>query len=123
MTPFGQKIRDLRAEKGLNQKQMAQDLGVSPAYLSALEHGHRGAPTWAMVQRVISYFSLIWDDAEEIEQLARLSHPRITLDTSGLPSETVTMVNRLSQKIRSLSLEDVKAISDLIEGSDNSKKP
>lgn len=122
MTPFGQKIRELRAEMGLNQKQMAQDLGVSPAYLSALEHGHRGPPTWAMVQRVISYFSLIWDDAEEIEQLARLSHPRITIDASGLSSEAVTMVNRLSQKIRSLPLADVKAISNLIDGPDNPKK-
>lgn len=121
MTPFGQKIRELRAEKNLSQKKMAQDLGISSAYLSALEHGHRGPPTWAMVQRVISYFSLIWDDAEEIEQLARLSHPRITIDASGLSSEAVIMVNRLSRKIRSLTQEDVQAISDLIAGSDNLK--
>ncbi|PCI52020.1 MAG: transcriptional regulator [Alphaproteobacteria bacterium] len=111
MTPFGKKIRELRKNKGVNQKQMAADLDVSPAYLSALEHGHRGQPTWAMIQRVISYFNLIWDDAEEIEQLARLSHPRITLDTSGLSVEAVTLVNRLARKIRGLSPAQIAALS------------
>ena len=119
MTPFGKKIRELRKNKGINQKQMASDMDVSPAYLSALEHGHRGQPTWAMVQRVISYFHLIWDDAEEIEQLARLSHPRITVDTSGLSAEAVTLVNQLSRKIRSLSPERISELSELLDQKDN----
>jgi len=118
MTPFGKKIRELRANKGLNQKQMAKDLGVSPAYLSALEHGHRGQPTWAFVQRVISYFSLIWDDAEEIEQLARHSHPRLTIDASGLPPEAVILVNKLSQKIRTFSTSRLVELSALIDKKD-----
>jgi transcriptional regulator with XRE-family HTH domain len=41
MTPFGQAIREMRDERSITQRQMANDLGVSPAYLSALEHGHR----------------------------------------------------------------------------------
>lgn len=116
MTPFGKKIRELRKNKGINQKQMAADLDVSPAYLSALEHGHRGQPTWAMVQRVISYFGLIWDDAEEIEHLSRLSHPRITVDASGLSAEAVSLVNQLSRKIRKLSPERIAKLSQLLEG-------
>lgn len=118
MTPFGRKIRELRKAKAINQKQMAADLDVSPAYLSALEHGHRGQPTWAMVQKVIRYFHLIWDDAEEIEQLARLSHPRITVDTSGLTPEAVALVNQLSRKIRNLSPERLSELADLLD-----KKP
>ncbi len=115
MTPFGKKIRELRKSKSINQKQMAADLDVSPAYLSALEHGHRGQPTWAMVQRVISYFDLIWDDAEEIEQLARLSHPRITVDSSGLSAEAVALVNQLARKIRSLSPSRIATMSELLD--------
>ncbi|MBL4612743.1 MAG: helix-turn-helix transcriptional regulator [Emcibacter sp.] len=115
MTPFGKKIRQLRKDKGINQKQMAADLGVSPAYLSALEHGHRGAPSWAMVQRVISYFHLIWDDAEEIEQLARLSHPKITIDTSGVSAEAVALINQMARKIRTLSLSRIEELSELLD--------
>ncbi|PCI33095.1 MAG: transcriptional regulator [Alphaproteobacteria bacterium] len=115
MTPFGQKIRHLRKNKGLSQKQMAADLSVSPAYLSALEHGHRGQPNWAMVQKVIGYFNLIWDDAEEIEQLARLSDPRITVDTSGLSAEAVGLVNQLARKIRSLSPARINHLSQVLD--------
>ena len=42
MTPFGERVRALREKRGVSQKQMAKKLAISPAYLSALEHGHRG---------------------------------------------------------------------------------
>lgn len=114
MTPFGQKIRQLRKERGISQKQMAADLGVSPAYLSALEHGHRGRPSWATVQKVIGYFHLIWDDAEEVEELARLSDPKIMVDISGLSAEAVAFINQLSQKIGGLSAEKICELSDIL---------
>ncbi|HSR55325.1 MAG TPA: helix-turn-helix transcriptional regulator, partial [Alphaproteobacteria bacterium] len=44
MTPFGAKVRELRRQRGVTLKRMAEDLQLSPAYLSALEHGHRGRP-------------------------------------------------------------------------------
>ena len=34
MTPFGQRMRELRAERGLTQQQQAEQLGVSKAYIS-----------------------------------------------------------------------------------------
>ena len=77
-------MRRLRAERGITQKHMAKAIGISPAYLSALEHGHRGQPSWDLLQRIIGFFNVIWDDAEELQRLAALSHPRVTIDTSGL---------------------------------------
>ena len=52
MTPFAEKIRDLRAEVGVTLKQMAAALEVSPAYLSALEHGHRGRPSPGLIRQI-----------------------------------------------------------------------
>ena len=52
MTPFGERLRALRAERGITLKAMAAQLGLSPAYLSALEHGRRGRPTHALVVAV-----------------------------------------------------------------------
>ena len=63
MTPFGAKLRTMRKERGVLLKDMAEEIGVSPTYLSALEHGRRGRPNWVFVQRVIAYFNVIWDDA------------------------------------------------------------
>ena len=84
MTPFGDRMRKLRAERGVTLKDMADAIGVSSAYLSALEHGKRGRPGWHLIQRIIAYFNIIWDEAEEVVRLARISHPRITIDTAGL---------------------------------------
>ena len=111
MTPFGARIRELRAERGISQKQMAAALGVSAAYLSALEHGRRGAPSWAFVQKVIGFFNVIWDDAEELEQLAAMSDPRVVIDTSGLSPEATRLANLLADRIRSL---DRGQIADIL---------
>lgn len=111
MTPFGLKLRELRRAKGVSQKQMAGSLGISAAYLSALEHGRRGIPTWAMVQKMIGYFNIIWDDAEELQRLAETSHPRVVIDTSGLSPRATELANRLSKDISQL---DEKDIDDLM---------
>ena len=68
MTPFGRKLRELRAERGVTLKAMAEAIGVSPAYLSALEQGRRGTPTWYLGQRIIAYFNVIGDEAEDLER-------------------------------------------------------
>ncbi len=103
MTPFGEHIRELRAKKQVTMKEMAQAIGVSSAYLSALEHGNRGRPSWYLLQRTISYFNIIWDDAEELVKLARLSHPRITIDTSGLSPKATELANRLADDIAQMN--------------------
>ena len=102
MTPFGEKMRKLRVDRAITLKQMSSAIGVSSAYLSALEHGKRGRPGWHLIQRIIAYFNIIWDEAEEVTRLARISHPRITIDTSGLNSLATELANRLADDIGKL---------------------
>ena len=115
MTPFGQRVRELREAQGVSLRAMATELGVSPAYLSALEHGHRSRPSWALVQRIITYFNLIWDDADELQDLARVSHPRIVIDTAGLSPEATRVANELALRIRTLEPEKLAQIAELLD--------
>ena len=114
MTPFGAKVRAMRGERGVSQKQMAAALGVSPAYLSALEHGRRGRPPWPMVQKIIGYFNVIWDEAEELEQLAGYSDPRVRIDTSGLSPEATQLANELARLIGRLNEEERARIAAVL---------
>lgn len=114
MTPFGRKVRELRKEKGISQRKLAAALGVSPAYLSALERGRKGRPSWALVQEIIAHFGLIWDDAEEIETLARLSHPRVVIDTSQLSAKATEAANRLAEVINRLEDDDLDKLLALL---------
>jgi transcriptional regulator with XRE-family HTH domain len=116
MTPFGEKIRALRESRGITLKQMAEDLGVSSAYFSALEHGHRGRPGSGLVQQICGYFELMWDEAEELKRLAELSHPRVVVDTSGLSPKATQLANVLAERIDTMDEETLEWILAEIEG-------
>lgn len=110
MTPFGKRLRELRAQRGLRLKDMAGSLGVSAAYLSALEHGNRGRPSSGFVQQISAYFNLAWDDVDELKRLAELSHPRIVVDTAGLSPKATELANRLAETIGRLDEETIEQL-------------
>jgi transcriptional regulator with XRE-family HTH domain len=115
MTPFGEKLRALRAERGVLQRDMAAALAVSPAYLSALEHGRRGAPSAGLIHQIADYFGLIWDDADELRALAKLSRPRLKLNAAGLTPEQTALGNRLARDLRNLDPATVATIHRLLD--------
>lgn len=121
MTPFGEKLRELRRAKGVTQQEMAKTIGVSPAYLSALEHGRRGMPAWPMIQKIIGYFNVIWDDADQLQRLALISHPRVVIDTSGLTPQATELANLLSRQIDQLDQETLKRLIDIVEAGRQSR--
>jgi transcriptional regulator with XRE-family HTH domain len=123
MTPFGARVRALRAQRGYTLKRLATELQVSAAYLSALEHGKRGAPSPGLVHQVNEVFGLIWDDAEELARLARLSHPRVMVNTAGLTPEQTALANRLAQVIHRLPPETVAALHATLDATAPQAKP
>jgi transcriptional regulator with XRE-family HTH domain len=110
MTPFGERVRQLRRERGLYLKDMAAHLGVSSAYLSALERGERGKPTWTLIQGVIQFFNIIWDEADELARLADLSDPKVKIDTAGTTPRATLLANRLAREIGTLSDGEIESL-------------
>jgi transcriptional regulator with XRE-family HTH domain len=123
VTPFGARLRALRAARGITLKVLAEALQVSAAYLSALEHGRRGAPSAGLVHQVNEFFGLIWDEADELARLARLSNPRITVNTAGLTPEQTALANRLAQTIKRLPPETVAALHAALDAAPDQPKP
>ncbi|WP_284947978.1 helix-turn-helix domain-containing protein [Acidisoma cladoniae] len=123
MTPFGARLRALRAARQVTLAQLGAQLQVSAAYLSALEHGRRGMPSAGLVHQVCEFFGLIWDDAEDLARLAKLSHPRITVNTAGLLPEQTALANRIAQTIRTLPPETVAAMHALLDATTPAPKP
>jgi transcriptional regulator with XRE-family HTH domain len=115
VTPFGAHLRVLRAQRGMTLKQFAAALQVSSAYVSALEHGRRGVPSIGLVHQVCDALDLIWEEADELTRLARLSHPRVTVNTAGLSPEQTALANRVARSIRDLPPETVTAMHALLD--------
>jgi transcriptional regulator with XRE-family HTH domain len=114
MTPFGVRIRRLREERGITLKKMAEDLGISAAYLSAMEHGKRPRPRPNLVRQICGYFNVIWDDADELQALAQRWRPKVTIDTGGLSPKATELANLLAQGIATLPEERLEAIISLL---------
>lgn len=116
MTPFGEKLRAIRAARGLALKDMAAGLQVSPAYLSAMEHGRRGKPSRRFVHRVCQFLGIIWDEAEELQRLADLSHPRVVVDTAGLSVKATLLANLMATRIAELEDEALDRLLRELDG-------
>jgi len=99
MTPLGEYLRNQRQSRGITQKEMAAGIGVSAAYLSALEHGDRGLPSFALLQRITGYLNVIWDEAEELQWVATLSDPKVEVDTRKLSAKATQIANILARDI------------------------
>lgn len=121
MTPFGARLRELRAAKKITLRAMAEGLGVSAAYLSALEHGRRGTPSPGLIHQICEKFDLIWDDAHELADLARVSRPRVSLNASGLTPAQTELANRFARQLRQLPDETVAAIGSLLRESETKR--
>lgn len=115
MTPLGLKLRALRAERRMTLSQLAQRMALSPAYLSALEHGHRGMAGPKLLHRLSEAFGLAWDEADLLRRLAQLSHPRVTVDTAGLSAAKTELANRLARTIAHMAPETVGAMLALLD--------
>lgn len=69
----GTQLRTLRERRNLRQAELAQQLAISPSYLSQLEHDDRPL-TPRLIERVAKLFPLDWQDfpGEDAEQLSLL---------------------------------------------------
>jgi transcriptional regulator with XRE-family HTH domain len=115
MTPFGEKLRQLRQARGILQRDMAAALEISAPYLSALEHGRRGTPSAGLIHQICQYFGLIWDEADELTALAKTSRPRLRLNAAGLTPAQTALANRLARELRHLDAQTIEGIRDLLD--------
>lgn len=117
LTPFGARVRELRRQRGVTMRQMAEALQISPAYLSALEHGRRGRPSPVLIDQICAFFNIIWDEADALRRLGRQSHPRVVVHTAGLSPKATLLANRLAQHIGSLPEDALERMLSELERS------
>ena len=115
MTPFGSKLKFLRKEKIVSITELAKALKISTAYLSMLENGKRGNPPDGMVELICDYFSLIWDDSEELKDLAKISDINVQINTKILGINATALTNVLKNNIKWLTNKQLIELTEMIE--------
>lgn len=88
---FGETLRQLRKETNQTQAALAEQIGVSHAYISALERGDKPAPRFEIV---VSLARSLGTDEDELWQIARSEREeRLVERIQGLP----TSMRKLNQ--------------------------
>ena len=71
---FGTYLREKRRVKGLTQKELADKVGVSGAYINQLETKKVNAPTRETCQKLASTLNLSFDEVWQVARQERFSH-------------------------------------------------
>ena len=83
LTEFGQYLRKLRIDFEELLKDMADKLGVTPSYLSAVETGKRNIPDdW--VEKIGQFYELDMFQLEALKNAAANSAKTVTIDLSNM---------------------------------------
>ena len=105
ITDFGKELRILRVEKDENINTMAKKLGISIAYLSAIESGNRPIPS-DLVEKIIEKYHLSKERRELLREKEAISSKKIDIDLELVTNEQRKLVFALSRKLQDLSDEE-----------------
>lgn len=114
ITPYGKAVRKLRIEADVTLREMAQELGYTPTYLSAVEIG-RKALGEKVLQESRRFFERRGIDASSLQEGA--DRTRSQVDVSQLNEEYREFFAAFARKAQGRGdLSDVPAIvSELVQ--------
>jgi len=119
MTPFGLFMRKLRLESGLLLKDMAESMGVSSAYLSALEHGKKGAPNADFVSLLEAKLKLNAAQRDELRRAVRDSATNLAIPPKATPLG-FQAAHAFARKLPNLSEQQLRAVMNIVQDKDKS---
>lgn len=119
MTPFGLFMRRLRLESGLLLKDMAETMGVSSAYLSALEHGKKGAPSADFIASLEAKLKLDASLKAELRRAAQDSATSLTIPSKATPLGFQT-AHAFARKLPNLSEKQLRAVMSIVQDQEKS---
>jgi len=114
MTPFSRYLEALRRSRNLQQKQLADRLGVNASYVSSLMTGKKRPPSRQVLLQIVSKFEL--SEAEEVEmwRTVALSELNLRLPTN-MCEEEFEFVYELRGRLGTLSANQLCIMRKTLE--------
>jgi transcriptional regulator with XRE-family HTH domain len=113
-TKYGQFVRKLRIDRGIVLKDMADDLGVSVAMLSAMELGKRKVKG-EILDDIISFYKLSETEEFELYNAASSSLTTIDIDISDKPESVRELTAVFARKVNDGAKLNIDAIRRLLD--------
>ena len=113
LTEFGKALRRIRLDSNELLKDMADKLGVSSAYLSAVENGKKKA-TQSMLRQIIEIYNLTKNEEEQLQDAFQRSQDEVRLDMSGMTSNRHDLALVFARRISTIDDESIEEILKIL---------
>ncbi|MBO4388159.1 MAG: helix-turn-helix transcriptional regulator [Spirochaetales bacterium] len=113
LTAFGKELRKLRINKGEILKNMADHLGMTSSYLSAIECGKRNIPP-SLIGDLKEVYKLSDKEEAALEIARQESLKTIELQVDGLSHEKHELVLKFARTFDSIDDETARRIRNLL---------
>lgn len=107
LTQLGKFLRKLRIDHQLNQLDLAQKLGISVAFYSAVESGRKPMPAELRL-KVINYYNLSDAQILEVDTAIEMSKTELKISMEDLDDSEKELVACFARNFKTLE-EDKKA--------------
>lgn len=107
LTPFGKFSRKMRIDRGELLKDMANNLGVTSAYLSAVEVGNRNVPE-GWLDKISSAYRLASLEVEKLTQAYSETITQIKIDLSNQSPQHKEAAMVFARELKELDDHEVK---------------
>ena len=114
LTRFGKQLRGLRIEHDQKLKDMADKLGVTVAYLSAVENGKRTVPdSWLGV--IVNEYDLSSEQAIRLQEAAYENKSDIKISLLGANESEAGLALSFARRFKTLSDEQVNELQRILD--------
>ncbi|GAB1260339.1 helix-turn-helix domain-containing protein [Aurantivibrio plasticivorans] len=113
MTPFGKLLSKLRRARGLQQRQLAEMIGVNPCYISAIETGRKGPPSTLVIKKIVASLNLTACEVGRLTSAIESSVKVVRLP-DDMSLEEYKFVWELRKRLGSLHDDELKIMSSAL---------
>lgn len=114
LTEFGKILRKIRIDRQELLRDMANTLGVSAAYLSAVENGKRNAPT-AWVEKIVQAYQLNQEEAKLLRAAFDESQDELKISLQQISSMQRNTAISFAKALEGLSDEELERIMKVVQ--------
>ena len=113
LNAFGQWLRKFRIDRGLLLKDMADALGFSSAFLSAIETGRKNIPD-GIVDKICDCYDFDNTLRSSLENAVEKSKQKLTLDFSGMTTDSRELAFAFAKSFQALDQKDREQILTIL---------
>lgn len=113
VSEFGRELRKHRIDREQTLRDMALHLKMSPAFLSAIETGHKPVPD-GLVRRIATHLSLTDEQAKHLEEAALKQRAEVRISLTKKDTEEKELAVAFAREFPTLSEAKKKALREIL---------